>query len=258
MANNASPATRGLLVDSHVHLHDPARAMDDLRQAATAFAAAGGNEAPGVVMLAERSGYDVFQHLQSQLAHTWELNSLWYWQGNQRLLVVAGRQIVTAEGLEILGLATRLSLPDGLPAEQVLARLDDADAITVLPWGVGKWLGQRGKIVDSLLERARPGRLFLGDNGGRPNWWKVPQFSRGLPILAGSDPLPLPGSSNVIGRFGSVVDIQLSEHTPAARLKCALRDPATCISTYGRSTPSLRFIADQTRLRFLRKQLEPA
>lgn len=258
MANNASPAKRGILVDSHVHLHHPARAMDDLRHAAAAFAAAGGSAAAGVVMLAERAGYDVFQQLHSQLPHTWELNSLWFWHGNQRLLVVAGRQIVTAEGLEILGLATRLPLPDGLPAEQVLARLDDADAITVLPWGVGKWLGQRGKIVDSLLERARPGRLFLGDNGGRPNWWSVPQFSRGIPILAGSDPLPVPGSGNVIGRFGSVIDIQLSEHTPAARLKCALRDPATRISTYGRLAPSLRFIADQTRLRFLRKPLEPA
>jgi hypothetical protein len=258
MANNALPATHGILVDSHVHFHNPVRAMDDLRQAAVAFAAAGGSEATGVVMLAERAGYDVFQQLQSQLSPTWELNSLWFWHGNQRLLVVAGRQIVTSEGLEILGLATRLPLPDGLPANQVLARLDDADAIIVLPWGVGKWLGRRGKIVDGLLERARPGRLFLGDNGGRPNWWTVPQFSRGVPILAGSDPLPLPGSSRTIGRFGSVIDVQLPEYTPAARLKCALRDPATRISTYGRLAPSLRFIADQARLRFLRKQLEPA
>ena len=248
----------GILVDSHVHLHNPARAMDDLRQAAAAFAAAGGGEASGVIMLAERAGYDVFRQLQSQLSRTWELNSLWFWHGNQRLLVVAGRQIVTAEGLEILGLATRLPLPDGLPADQVLKKLDAEDAIIVLPWGAGKWLGRRGKIVDRLLEQARPGRLFLGDNGGRPNWWTVPQFSRGVPVLAGSDPLPLPKSGNVIGRFGSVIDIQLSEYTPAARIKCALRDPATRISTYGRLAPSLRFIADQTRLRFLRKQGGPA
>jgi hypothetical protein len=251
-------AKHGILVDAHVHLHDPARALDDLRQAAIAFATFGKILNPAVVMLAERAGYDVFRRLATKLESTGEPESLWFEHADQRLLVVAGRQIVTSEGLEVLGLATREQIPDGLPAQQVRARLYDTDALVVLPWGVGKWLGKRGRLVDQLIESATPGRLFLGDNGGRPSWWRVPQFSRGFPVLAGSDPLPIPGSARTIGRFGSVVGVTLSEESPAGSLKQALRDPTTRIGTYGRSAPALRFFTDQTRLRISRKGMELA
>lgn len=249
---------RGVLVDAHVHLHDPARAQDDLRQAAVGFAEAGSRGHPAVVMLAERAGYDVFAQLAVQLGATGEDESLWYEHAGQRVLVVAGRQIVTSEGLEILGLATRTHIPDGLPAGEVLQRLTQADAIPVLPWGVGKWLGRRGLLVDGLISRAQRGRLFLGDNGGRPRWWRVSQFAHGLPVLAGSDPLPLPGSASAIGRFGSLVGTHINEQQPALSLKRALRDPATRIATYGRLAPALRFITDQTRLRLARKSPEAA
>lgn len=230
--------------------------MDDLRQAAISFAAFGNVDSPAVVMLAERAGYDVFQQLTSKLEPTGEPESLWFEHADQRLLVVAGRQIVTAEGMEMLGLATREQLPDGLPAQQARARLYDRDAIVVLPWGVGKWLGRRGKLVDRLIESATPGRMFLGDNGGRPSWWPVAQFSRGLSVLAGSDPLPLPNSALTIGRFGSFVGVTLSEESPVGSLKLALRDPTTRIGTYGKLAPALRFISDQTRLRIGRKSME--
>lgn len=256
MARTASSRKPGTLVDAHVHLHVPANAMSDLRQAAAGFTAVGNNKNPAVIMLAERAGYDVFRLLESQLAPTGEPESLWFEHAGQRLLIVAGRQIITAEGLEVLGLVTRMQMPDGLPVERVLERLEEADAIAVLPWGAGKWLGRRGKIVDRLLAKARPGRLFLGDNGGRPGWWPVPQFSTGIPILAGSDPLPLPGSARKIGCYGSVIGTTLPEELPAKRLKQALRDPATRIATYGRLTPMFRFITDQARLRIGRKSME--
>lgn len=256
MAKTASSGNRGTLVDAHVHLHVPANALSDLRQAAAGFTAVGNGKNPAVIMLAERAGYDVFRLLESQLALTGEPESLWFEHADRRLLIVAGRQIITAEGLEVLGLATRMQVPDGLPVERVLDRLEEADAITVLPWGAGKWLGRRGKIVDRLLATARPGHLFLGDNGGRPGWWQVPQFSAGLPILAGSDPLPLPGSARKIGCYGSVIGTALSDEQPAKSLKHALRDPATRIATYGRLTPMFRFITDQARLRIGRKSLE--
>lgn len=256
MARTIASGKRGTLLDAHVHLHVPANAISDLRQAAASFTAVGNGKNPAVIMLAERAGYDVFRLLESQLASTGEPESLWFEHDGQRLLIVAGRQIVSAEGLEVLGLVTRTQIPDGLPVDQVLARLEEADAIAVLPWGAGKWLGKRGKIVDRLLTKARPGHLFLGDNGGRPGWWQVPQFSTGIPILAGSDPLPLPGSARKIGCYGSLLGAALSDERPATNLKQALRDPATRITTYGRLTPMFRFITDQARLRIGRKSME--
>jgi hypothetical protein len=243
------------LVDAHVHLHRPAHALDDLALAAANFAVADENAALAVVLLAERAGYDAFSQLAVQLPEAGP-DAVWYEDGPLRLLIVAGRQIVTREGLEILGLATRNPIPDGLSAHGVLARLRSSDALAVLPWGVGKWLGKRGRIVDELIAEAPLGQLFLGDNGGRPTWWSVPQFSGRLPVLAGSDPLPLAGSTAAIGSFGSRVTGSLDESRPVASLKQILRNPSTKISTYGRLTPSLRFFSDQARLRFSRNRME--
>jgi hypothetical protein len=241
------------LIDAHVHLHHPARALEDLELAARNFAGVDENATLGVLMLAERAGYDVFRQLAVELPAAGP-DAVWYESESQRLLVVAGRQIVTREGLEILGLGTQSSIPDGLSAHGVLARLRNSDALVVLPWGVGKWLGKRGRIVNELIEEAPAGQLFLGDNGGRPAWWSVPQFSRKIRVLAGSDPLPLAGSSADIGRFGSRVSGTLDESHPVANLKQLLHDPHTKVSTYGRLAPSLRFFSDQARLRLRRSR----
>lgn len=245
-----------VLIDAHVHLHHPGQALDDLHQAARNFALFDPRPEPAVIMLAERSGYDVYRQLSSRLQPTAEAEASWLNHAHKRLLIIAGRQIITMERLEILGLGTRTPIPDGLPAREVLARLGEADAIAVLPWGVGKWLGKRGECVNALIGESLPGRLFLGDNGGRPAWWTVPQFSGAVKVLAGSDPLPLAGASRQIGRYGTRISMTFTEDRPWAQLKQALRDPASTLLTYGNPTPSLRFISDQTRLRFSRQRME--
>jgi hypothetical protein len=244
-----------ILIDAHVHLHRPSRAMEELQLAARNFTAADQHAATAAVMLAERAGYDVFSQLAAKLPAAGP-DALWYETDHVNLLVVAGRQIVTKEGLEILGLGMHSPIPDDLAAHGVLCRLRNVDALAVLPWGVGKWLGRRGHLVDELIADAPSGQLFLGDNGGRPAWWSVPQFSRKIRVLAGSDPLPLPGSAAEIGRFGSRVTGTLDATRPVEHLKQLLRDSHTRISTYGRLAPSLRFFSDQARLRFSRNRME--
>lgn len=241
--------TQALHIDAHVHLHDPSNAMGDLRQAAEGFMSAGDLVQPAVAMLAERAGYDVFGLLASQLPSTDETEVLWFQHASQHLMLVAGRQIITSEGLEVLGLGTRALVPDGLPLTEVVARLNDADALTVLPWAVGKWLGRRGQLIDQYLSQAQADRVFLGDNGGRPAWWPVRQFNSGFKVLAGSDPLPLPGSAGMVGRFGSRIAFTLPEQKPLQALKQALRDPATEVLRYGKPASSPRFLWDQGRLR---------
>ena len=243
-----------LYIDAHVHLHDPANALGDLRQAAMGFMSVSGGMQPAVAMLAERAGFDVFGLLASQLPATEEDAVLWFQHEHQRLMLVAGRQIVTAEGLEVLALGTREQVADGLPLKSVLARLAAIDALTVLPWAVGKWLGRRGRIIDRCLSHAEPGSLFLGDNGGRPGWWPVPRFDSGFKVLAGSDPLPIAGSAACVGRYGSRVACSLPERYPLRSLKRFLRQADTPIERYGKLASTARFLFDQGRLRLVRRR----
>lgn len=233
-------------IDAHVHLHNAAGAGEALRAARERLIGSSGGI--GVLMLGERQGFDVFDALRPGFVATEEPESLWS-DVNRQLLILAGRQIISAEKLEILALATSARLPDGLPAEQVIAEMDTADAIVVLPWGVGKWLGKRGALVDRLIATARPGRIFLGDNGGRPVFWPVRQFASAAPVLSGTDPLPLPGWPKSIGNLASIIAAEVSPDRPAASLKAALRDSATNIERMGKLAGPIRFVVDQTRLR---------
>jgi hypothetical protein len=243
--------TPRVAIDAHVHLHNARDAAEALRVAAARLAGAEGQT--GIVMLAERQGFDVLEEIKPQLVPTHQPEAFWL-DDSRRLLILAGRQIISAEKLEILALSTTARMPDGLPAQQIVAQMDSADAIVVLPWGVGKWLGQRGALVERLIVGAKPGRLFLGDNGGRPSFWPVPQFALGIPILSGSDPLPLPGWPQAIGSLTSVLDADLTPDWPAASLKTILRNPATRIGRAGSLASPIRFVTDQTRLRLTGKK----
>jgi hypothetical protein len=234
-------------IDAHVHLHDARDAVRTLEQAAATFSRAAPDAQMGVCMLAERDGFDVFSSLRSRLRGTAEAESLWLDEG-RTLLVVAGRQIVSLEGLEILALATAAPIRlEGWPAGEIIAALRAHDALPVLPWGVGKWLGPRGRLVDRLLTQEPD--LFLGDNGGRPGFWPVPRFGRGARVLPGSDALPFTGSAFAIGGFGCLVNCDLPADRPAEALRRALRDPEIEAVRYGALAGPLRFAVDQARLR---------
>ncbi|CDO35689.1 hypothetical protein [Novosphingobium sp. KN65.2] len=240
-------APHRIAVDAHVHLHDEGDALSTLEAAARNFAQAAPQAQTGVCMLVEREGFAVFRHLRGRLVQTGEAHSLWLDDG-RRLLVVAGRQIVSAEGLEVLGLGFSSAMAlERKPAGEIVAAIHAARALPVLPWGVGKWLGARGGLVDRLLQDDPA--LLLGDNGGRPGFWRVARFSGKRRVLAGSDPLPLPGSSGTIGRFGFLLDGTLPAERPAEALLEALRDPATELTPYGSLASPMRFLRDQTRLR---------
>ena len=238
-------------IDAHVHLYDPGAALETLRAGARRIAAAVPGAVPAV-MLAERAGQHVFERLRPVLRATAEAESLWLEGDHPPLLVLAGRQVVTAERLEVLALATTAAPAEGRPAGAVLAELARAEALAVLPWGVGKWLGARGAVVDRLVAAAAPGALFLGDNGGRPGFWAEPRFAR-LPVLSGSDPLPIAGGAAAVGRCGSVLAAGLSADRPAADLRHALRAPGVSPRRFGTQAGPLRFLSEQIRLRLAAK-----
>ena len=152
-------------------------------------------------------------------------------QGPASCLFLPGRQVVAQERIEILALATRDAVPDGLPAADTVTRILAGGGVPVVAWAPGKWFFARGKVVQALLDRFTPGELLLGDTSLRPTIWPEPILMRrarrrGFRVVAGSDPLPFAGDETMAGTYGSRADVAFDMDDPLASARRLLRDPA--------------------------------
>ena len=168
---------------------------------------------------------------------------------NIRLIIFPGYQIVTKENLEVLSLGTKKRLADGNSTENTIADVFSLGGIPVLPWGFGKWYGNRGKKVDELIMKRIP-NLFLGDNGGRTSLLPNPtQFAlakaNGLKILPGSDPLPFPEEAKRPMSYGFITKINFDEKRPWESVKQSLLDENLKIEKFGNLTSPFAFIKTQ-------------
>jgi hypothetical protein len=258
------------LVDAHVHLHDcyPPDLFLDHADAnfERAERARGWPAVPGVLMLTESEGVDEFGRLAEAargpgallgrwaLEPTGDAEALSARRGGRILVLVAGRQVVTREGLEVLLLGTRETVPDGAPVREVLAAGARFGALRVIPWGVGKWLGARGRLLSELIAAVPPDdRLFLGDSAGRPFFWGRPRHfdeaaRRGWRVLPGSDPLPFPSQVARAGSFGFRVEGPVDVTRPSTSLKAALGTTERGITPYGRPERLLPFLRNQVAM----------
>lgn len=172
---------------------------------------------------------------------------------NERIVIVRGQQIVTSERLEVLAIGHCGRLPGGrsLPATIENARAKDCHVI--LPWGAGKWLGRRGSLIDHAVDHLSFPGLHLGDNGGRPSVWAVPQFTkatkRKIKILCGSDPLPITGDERRIGTYGSVFRGDVNMTGPWSSIRRLLEDPLEVPDTIGSPMNIWNFARSQAMLR---------
>ncbi|MEE9422714.1 MAG: hypothetical protein V3V50_06115 [Gammaproteobacteria bacterium] len=262
-----------LLVDAHVHIYecfDIEKLLDaalrNFNHAATALGINGGYA--GVLLLAETCHDNWFQ--QSS-----DINNLQRWKiektpdnvvlravltnnnsfNKKTLYIFAGRQIITSEGLELLALATTSSFQDGLTLASTLSIVREQDAIPVLPWAVGKWLGKRGKLLSYFLQNEGSSDICMGDNSGRPVFWRNPTHFQqaqmnGLRLLPGTDPLPFSNETSRVGSFGFIIQGDLGNKQAAADLKRLIRNKSLQITTYGKLETPLRFFINQARLRF--------
>ena len=159
--------------------------------------------------------------------------------GTNTILLIPARQIAVRERIELLGLFAAADIPDGLPAAETLQRLRDAEALTILAWGLGKWLFQRHAVVRALIDAAEPpAGLLIGDSAMRPSFWAMPRLmararNRGLRIVYGSDPLPRPGDESLAGSYASLIEGTLSTETPLKDLRSLLTNPAVPIRPVG-------------------------
>jgi len=265
-----------LLIDAHVHIYDCFDLEKFLDSAYENFKTEADKQGhaddfTGVLLLAETSKDNWFQHLSdyadgkklpgNKTAGAWKFNrtddleSLCARSDDKReLFLIAGRQIVTAEGLELLALATIDSFEDGTSIKQLIKIVRKKGAIPVIPWGFGKWMGQRGTFLNQFIEEVEDTGLFLGDNSGRPNFWHRPKLlkkgeSKDIQILPGSDPLPLANEFNRVGNFGFAIHGELLPDYPAKNLKRILLNSTVHLQPYGRLEQPLHFFHNQLNIR---------
>lgn len=175
-------------------------------------------------------------------------------QGKLLLSLVAGRQIVTIERLEILGLGMEEIVPDGLPAEEVIEIVIAAGGLPVLAFSPGKWLFKRGRLTMALIEKYSQ-NLLVGDSALRPLGWSEPSIMRRTrgKKLPGSDPLPLSGDEKYAGCYGFVCQGSFDTARPLTSMKKIIANSPSAIMPAGRRCS---FINVAGRLFRLRRNVE--
>ena len=264
-----------IIVDSHVHFYGSFDLSGFLESAYTNFMVEarrrGKGDFDGVLLLTERvqdnwfnqirQDNEFFRSLQKSTSRIWTLqpteeNISLIAEGpaGERIFIVSGRQVVTAEKLELLVLFTDRNFENGLSFRELVRDVNEEGEVAVIPWGTAKWLGKRGRFLKEFLINQGEVRFFLGDNGGRPNFWPEPSHfklarQRGVSILHGTDPLPLAGEANRPGSFGFFIRDTLSSETPAKELKEILVTQENEIENYGNFESGYRFLVNQLLLR---------
>lgn len=153
------------------------------------------------------------------------------------LYLITGRQIVTREKLELLALTLNEKIEDGMPAAEVIKKINELGGIAVLPWGLGKWLFKRGKTVKKLIDEAVAGNLLIGDSSLRPFLWYEPVFNyameKNIRVLAGSDPLPFKGDEPVMGSYISSFEGNFDNTCPVSSIRKIMKNSGYGIKNKG-------------------------
>ena len=260
-------AATTVLVDGHVHLHPTFDEARFLQAAARNFAIAAselGITGPwtGVLVFTEIAGSDRFRDLHGRVGRasgagwtaeaTEEPTSLRVRPASGRgaLTVVAGRQIQTAEGLEVLAFPLREPVADGRPIREVLRETADAGATGMVPWGLGKWWGSRGELVRRMAVE-EPGLPFvLADTGHRPGWTPRPQVleaaeQAGRAVVTGSDPFPFPSEEERAGSCCFELHVREAPAAPAKVIAKAVAGLEASPRRYESRVGTARFVASQ-------------
>ena len=140
-----------ILADTHVHLYAAYDFGACFRRAFAALRArAGGTEGDwrGALCLAERAGETLFAALRAgraaipgfRVAATDDPAAVTVVAPDHaRLAVIAGRQIVSRERIEVLALGADAAVADGAPLDATLAAVRAAGALPVIAGAPGQW-----------------------------------------------------------------------------------------------------------------------
>ena len=263
---------RYLLVDSHVHFHSCFNLDVFFETASDNFEIAEKRlglkaQATGCLALTETSKAHYFRQFQAAIktstTNGWSLHttaedcSLTLCSRGRRIIIVAGRQIITREKLEVLALGYAGEFPDGLPLSETVSGVLESGSIAVIPWGFGKWWFRRGRVLKQFLKSRNLQDVFLGDNSGRPRLGGRPRLfevaeSKGLFVLPGSDPLPFSDQVKKPGSYGFLLEGALDEQRPFVGLKQLLQRETSQLRTFGQPESLRDFCASQFKIQILK------
>ena len=254
-----------VLVDGHVHLHRKFDLATVFDQAARNFRSRAGTfgftgQFFGCLFMAESAGVNRFEELAGETGHSlgrWSIRSdAWgksivaICSGEPTLVLIAGRQIRTREGLEVLAIGCTQHFGEGDAFDVVVARTIAECSLCIVPWGFGKWTGHRGALVKKLMRSAAADKIYLGDNGGRLQWRRPPELfaiaeEQSIPVLPGSDPFPFARDAGRLGSYGFVLRGCIDPHNLGASILDLILKKRRQPAGYGRRAGVVGFVRNQ-------------
>lgn len=258
-----------LIIDGHVHIYPELdlslMIKNTLKNAIIAQRTSSNrDDALKVWILTERSDCSVFADLKNgrevkdfTVHPTDEAESLLIKDGGTKepvLYIVAGRQLVARENIEICSIATLCSVDDRqLPANELIEKVLEEGGIPAVNWAPGKWFGERGEVVKNLFQAFSPSQLLVSDTTMRPSVWPTPAImkgaiKKGYKVIAGSDPLPFAGEENLVATYASIVSGEFDYDKPAGSVKKMLLDEAAKIVPCGRRSSFFTWVGRQKRI----------
>jgi hypothetical protein len=226
-----------LIADTHLHLYPGYDTQKALRHLVDNLGELSG-DAIKIGFLAERRDCNFFAQIATgadlggfKVQPTSEPDAVSIClDGKPVFYLIAGRQVVTAERIELLSLASRLNIAEGLPADETVRSILNAKGIPVLSWAPGKWFFERGSVVRRLITRFKSVEILFGDTSLRPTLWATPWLMheagrRGFKILAGSDPLPFAGDEKYMGTYATIMEGEFDAAKPATSVRNLMLSP---------------------------------
>jgi len=255
-----------IIVDSHTHFHGIFKlnaildaAYRNLRRIAQNFALE--EHFSAVLFVAGIGSDDIKSRLEDATNREWlisttgELNTLSAQSLDRRkICLIIGRQALSEEGLEVLGYSPTYLVDSGLPIKKIIVDIRASGGIAIIPWGFGKWIGKRKKVMIDLI-KTWDDIFFIGDNGGRPKFLSYPYVfqlaeKKGIRVLPGSDPLPIPNEFNRIGSCGFSIEGKLDENAPLSQIVDKLKNPSIKMKPFASYIKPINFIFVQLHLKW--------
>lgn len=186
-------------------------------------------------------------------------------KSKQTITAILGYQLITREKIEVLIYGLSSELPPDLPLQQVLQHAREQNALAIVPWGFGKWLGKRGQVVKHWLDSTTKteGNGFVADNGGRWRRSKTPELlryagAREIWNLPGSDPLPFSSEIQRAGATGFILDVEINDQKMLATIQKHLNNPKEQPEIYGTGERLLRVANHQIRMQLRKYNSNPS
>jgi hypothetical protein len=261
-----------LLIDGHVHIYPQFNLNNAISYGQQNFAKLARKCASKSIvrlwLLTERSDCNFFQGLLNShveghyFDRTSDDNAIAVRDSatkETKLYILAGRQLISSENLEICALASSYSIEDkSLSAAELVTAVNEEGGLAAVNWAPGKWFGERGQVVQKLFESFSPDELFISDTTMRPTFWPTPKLmqqamAKGFRVISGSDPLPFLGEEKLIATYASRMKGDFNADAPATSLKKILKS-APVLRPCGRRSGFFTFARRQAKIMLDKKK----